>query len=83
MECLIDCTDSEEKLTKLNSLPLWETLLNAAGIRKFEPILKMLEKTEPDISSVFQTGLGHQFNLNSTSKKNLYHETFLVNFNLF
>ena len=42
MECLIHCTDSEEKLTKLNSLPSWETLVNAARIRKFEPILKIL-----------------------------------------
>ena len=49
MECLIHCADSEEKLTKVNSLPSWETLGNAAPIRKFEPIFKILEETEPDI----------------------------------
>lgn len=49
MECLIHCTNSEKKLTKLNSLPSWETLENAAPIRKFEPIVKILEETKPDI----------------------------------
>ena len=49
MECLIHCTGSEEKLAKSNSLLSWETLVNAARIRKFEAILKILEETEPDI----------------------------------
>ena len=49
MECLIHCTGSKEKLTKSNSLLSWETLVNAARIRKFEAILKILEETEPDI----------------------------------
>lgn len=49
MECLIPCTVSEEKLTKFNFLPSWETLVNAARIRKFVPILKILEETEPNI----------------------------------
>ena len=39
----------KKKLTKLNSLPSWETLENAAPIRKFEPIVKILEETKPDI----------------------------------
>ena len=34
---------------KGNYLPSWETLVNAAQIRKLELILKILEKTEPDI----------------------------------
>ena len=34
---------------KENYLPAWETLVNAAQIRKLELILKILEKTEPDI----------------------------------
>ena len=49
MECLIHCTVSEEKFTKFNSLPSRETLVNAARIRKFVPILKLLEETEPNI----------------------------------
>ena len=48
MECLIHCTESEEKLTNTNSLSLWETLANVSRIRKFELILKILEETEPD-----------------------------------
>ena len=36
-------------LTKMNSLPSWETLVNAAQIRKFEPIVKILEEAGPDI----------------------------------
>ena len=49
MESLIQCTDIEVKLTKLNSLPSWETLVNAARIRKFEPTLKILEEVKPNI----------------------------------
>ena len=49
MECLIHWTDSEEKLTKLNSLSSRETLANVARIKKLEPILKILEETEPNI----------------------------------
>ena len=30
-------------------MPSWETLVNAARIRKFVPILKILEETEPNI----------------------------------
>ena len=41
------------------------------------------QKCNNNQSSVFQSGLGQQSNLNNTSKKNHYHETFLVNFSLF
>ena len=49
MEFLIPCTKTEEKLTNLNSLPSRANSINATRITKFEPILKILEETEPDI----------------------------------
>ena len=39
----------KKEWTKLNSLPSWETQANAAPMRKFEPIVKILEETKPDI----------------------------------
>ena len=48
MECIIHCSNSVESLSKLDSLPSWEALVNAACIRNFEPILRILEEVEPD-----------------------------------
>ena len=47
MEC-IHCSNSVENLSKLDSLSSWKTLVNAACIRIFEPILRILEEVEPD-----------------------------------
>ena len=48
MECIIYSSNSVENLNKLDSLPSWKTLINAACIRNFEPILRILEEVESD-----------------------------------
>ena len=48
MECIIHCSNSVENLSKLDSLSSWKTLVNAARIRNFEPIMRILEEVEPD-----------------------------------
>ena len=48
MECISHCSNSVENLSKLDSLSSWKTLVNAARIRIFEPILSILEEVEPD-----------------------------------
>ena len=48
MECIIYSSNSVENLSKLDSLPSWKTLINAACIRNLEPILRILEEVESD-----------------------------------
>ena len=49
MECIIHCSNSVKNLSKLDSLPSWKTLVKAARIMNFVPVLRILEEVEPDI----------------------------------
>ena len=46
--CIIHCSDSKETLTKLQSHDSWKVLLKAAQIRKYQPILELVENLSED-----------------------------------
>ena len=48
ISCIIHCSQSKEKLTKLQSLDSWKVLLKAAQIRKHKPILELVENLSED-----------------------------------
>ena len=43
LECIIHCTDDDEQLVAPQRLDSWETLLNAAKIRKHVPLLEVVK----------------------------------------
>ena len=43
LECIIHCTDDDNQLVAPQSLDSWETLLNAAKIRKHVPLLEVVK----------------------------------------
>ena len=52
-------------------------------LRRHLGIKRVITAERSPLSSVFQTGLRHQFKSKYYKQENHYHETFLVNFNLF
>ena len=43
IDCLIHCTDEKTTITSLRDLDSWYTLLNAAEIREYLPVLRYKE----------------------------------------
>ena len=54
VDCIIHCTNDNEKLVSPQSVESWNTLVRAARIRKNSPILQLAEETaEGDIPEVY------------------------------
>ena len=54
VDCIIHCTNDNEKLVSPQSVESWNTLVRAARIRKHSPILQLAEETaEGDIPEVY------------------------------
>ena len=54
VDCIIHCTNDNEKLVSPQSVESWNTLVRAARIRKHSPILQLAEETaEGDIPQVY------------------------------
>ena len=44
--CIIHCTNDSEELTALRDIRSWESLLKAAEIRQYNPVLDLAEKSK-------------------------------------
>ena len=69
--CIIHCTEDESDLKALRDIASWETLLNAANIPLFKPVLEYEDSLEPKL--FYKTNVGNCLQCNVNWKKSRYY----------